>query len=125
MLSGTGVDEREILFAALPEWGGIAAPVPVGAGLLTAHLLTRKRDPSAALAGPKTLIVALAFLGATLGALVSQYTPIFGGYLREGSPWSPARRESIGIHVLAFVLLGGGLGAFLQWRTQTTQAEKN
>lgn len=54
-------------------------------------------------------------VGAALGVPVSQYAPIFGGIGTMGQPWSPARQSLLGVHVLAFAVVGGGLGYLVTW----------
>lgn len=54
-------------------------------------------------------------VGAALGVPVSQYAPIFGGIATMGQPWSPARQSLLGVHVLAFALVGSGAGYLVTW----------
>lgn len=54
-------------------------------------------------------------VGAALGVPVSQYAPIFGGIGTMGQPWSPARQSLLGVHVLTFAVVGGGLGYLVTW----------
>jgi hypothetical protein len=59
---------------------------------------------------------ALAF--ACVGLVLSQYWPVFGGFLEKNlaQPLSSARMSLIPIHLLAFGLIGlalGGAGGFL------------
>lgn len=54
-------------------------------------------------------------VGAAVGVPVSQYAPIFGGFATMGQPWSPARQSLLGTHVLAFAIVGSGLGYLVTW----------
>jgi hypothetical protein len=54
-------------------------------------------------------------VGGAVGVPVSQYAPIFGGIATMGQPWSPARQSLLGVHVLAFAIIGGGGGYLVTW----------
>ena len=50
---------------------------------------------------------------AALGIFLSQFAPVFGGFLENNlaRPFSPARLRLIPIHLFAFGLVGGLIGA--------------
>ena len=64
-------------------------------------------------AGVAAFAIVTAIICAVVGVFVSQHSPVFGGIMAIGAPWSPARQTLIGSHVLAFGALGGGLGLLL------------
>jgi hypothetical protein len=50
---------------------------------------------------------AAAIASVPVAVLLSQYYPLFGGFLNGiASPWSPARRSAIPVHIVAFAIIG-------------------
>jgi p-aminobenzoyl-glutamate transporter AbgT len=92
--------------------------IPVAA---RAPPLPRRNDPktpavvTGSLFGAFAGVIVLGFLG----LILSQYWPVFGGFLdmNLARPWSPARKNLIPIHLLVFcvtgIVLGTGAGALL------------
>lgn len=71
--------------------------------------------------GRRALILVGGLLGAVLGIFVSQYAPLFGGFLvSEGEPWSPARMSGLSLHTLLLAGVGFALGV-LSWRMEQAQ----
>lgn len=101
-------DLGELLFLAC----AVSGLLPFAASFPVVRPALAKADASF---NAKVRVIFGLVVGAMLGVPVSQYAPIFGGFATMGRPWSQARMSLLGEHVLAFAIVGGGLGFLVTW----------